>query len=385
MKKMNVRKVLVSFLTIATLLLLATTVSATELTSDYTVKVNGIDVIKNTALTNTVSVIAGETITIKVYFTSSSDVVDASDVRMKAEIEGEKQDVDARTDYFDVEPGKRYVKTLTLKVPYELKDYVSNDLALNIKIWNDNYKTELPEITLRVQRPSYAAEILSISTSDTVNAGELLPIDVVVKNRGYNSLEDLFITVRIPALDIEKRVYFGDLVEIESTDEDDTAKERVYLRIPFDVEGGIYSLQVEASNEDTVSSVTKEILIKNEFPSTVIKTSEGLLLVNPTNTLKVYKVLFPSGNENIVSIQAGSSKTVQVNPTSEEYVVTVLTIDGKIVESVTFSSSEAAQISNPVVVLTVILAIVFLVLLIVLIVLVTKKPEKKEEFGESYY
>ncbi len=40
---------------------------------------------------------------------------------------------------------------------------------------------------------------------------------------------------------------------------------------------------------------------------------------------------------------------------------------------------------NPITVLTVILAIVFLVLLVVLIVLIGKKPNKSEEFGESYY
>jgi preprotein translocase subunit SecG len=40
---------------------------------------------------------------------------------------------------------------------------------------------------------------------------------------------------------------------------------------------------------------------------------------------------------------------------------------------------------NPIVVLTVVLAIIFLVLLVVLIVLIGRKPQKSEEYGESYY
>jgi len=48
-------------------------------------------------------------------------------------------------------------------------------------------------------------------------------------------------------------------------------------------------------------------------------------------------------------------------------------------------STSGTPTANPVVVLTVVLAIIFVVLLIVLLVLIGKKPEKSEEFGESYY
>ena len=48
-------------------------------------------------------------------------------------------------------------------------------------------------------------------------------------------------------------------------------------------------------------------------------------------------------------------------------------------------SESAVSIASPIVVLTIILAIIFIVLLVILIVLLGKKPEKQEEFGESYY
>ena len=61
-------------------------------------------------------------------------------------------------------------------------------------------------------------------------------------------------------------------------------------------------------------------------------------------------------------------------------------MDGELVSTITFTGSEeVSQLASPIVILTIILAIIFLVLLVVLIVLVTKKPEKAEEFGESYY
>ena len=100
--------------------------------------------------------------------------------------------------------------------------------------------------------------------------------------------------------------------------------------------------------------------------------------------VKVYRVVFPE-SEQFVTVGAGSSKTVQVVPNSEDYTVNVLSMDGELVDSFTFNSVEGTSATSPIVVLTIILAIIFLVLLVVLIVLIGKKPEKAEEFGESYY
>ena len=386
---MNVRKALVSFLAIAFIFVLASTlVSAADIASDYQVEVNGID-----ALTDVVSVVAGDTITVRIFFTADNSTVgeSASDVRIKAVLEGEKQDVEARTSFFDVEGGKRYVKTLSLKVPFDLRDEVSDDLPLDIKIWNSDLSTEIDDIVLRVQRPSYDIDIAAVNTDRTVKAGEIFPVEIVLQNRGYNNLEDLSVNVRIPALGVEKTAFFGDLVNIEDedTDEDDTdtVSGKLYLTVPYDADAGTYTLEVRASNEDSVSSVVKEITVENEFPSAAIQTKEGLLLVNPTNSLVAYRILTPD-DDSIVTIPAGLSKTVEITPTSEEYEVTVLTMSGMIVDRFSFKASEQpeqAAVNNTVVAFTVILALVFLVLLIVLIVLITRKPQKTEELGESYY
>ena len=122
-----------------------------------------------------------------------------------------------------------------------------------------------------------------------------------------------------------------------------------------------------------------------------------MLLVNPTNKLKVYKIVTESGSENLytssssslVSVPAGLSKqvTITANAAKEgEYSFNANVFSGEKLEGVvTFGLSAEGKSVNAVAVLTVILAIIFLVLLVVLIVLLGKKPRKSEELGESYY
>jgi len=380
--KMNTKKLMVSFLAVALMFSLVATVSAaTDIAQYVTVEVNGED-----AFYDDLSVVAGETVDVRVAFNA---LADASDVTVKAEIEGNKVDVSDMSTSFDVEEGQRYVKKLSLEVPYELKDDVSDDILLTVTIKEDGSSKTVVEYALRVQRPSYNANVMSIVTPNSVEAGENFPVDVVLKNVGYNDLDDLYVSASMTALDgVERTVYFGDLVALESEDDDDDESEttngRIFLEVPFDVEAGVYVLKIEVFNDDLEVSKMKQIVVENEFPSKVMKAGNDLLIVNPTEKLKVYKVVFPD-TESFVTVSAGSSKTVEVTPTSEDYTVNVLTMNGELVDSFTFQTVEKASVTSPIVVLTVILAIIFLVLLVVLIVLIGKKPEKAEEFGESYY
>ncbi|MCX6747230.1 MAG: hypothetical protein NTU63_03820 [Candidatus Pacearchaeota archaeon] len=391
--KMN-KSVLVSFLLIASVLFLATTVSAVEIADNAMIKVNDVEV--STLVSSTgdyVSVVAGETIEVKVTFeVGSLDLgngeTSASNVKIRADIEGDKSDVTAVTASFDVEEWRTYTKTLTLKVPYELKDELSEDLTLNLKIWNADYKTEVPAITLGVQRPSYDADIKSITVSNSVEAGKLFPVDIVLKNVGYNDLDDVYVTVKMPELNIEKTAYFGDLVAVETDDDENTATGRLYLEVPFDVKSGTYTLEVSVKNDETEKTVSKQISVENGFPEVAMKVGNDLLLLNPTDTLRVYKVVYQA-NEAIVVVPAGLSKTVPIELGATDSQVDVFVFSGdELLSTLKFSGSAVSgetEVASPIIVLTVILAIVFLVLLVVLIVLMTKKPQKTEEFGESYY
>jgi hypothetical protein len=389
---MNTKKAIVSFLAIATLLFLVATVSATEITDDVLVQVNGIDVAEydgalTTAL-NSVAVEAGDIITVKVYFTADLGMTSASDVRIKATLEADKESVDAVTTSFDVEDGKRYSRTLTLTVPFELDDEVSDDLKLEVEILNgDEFESELDDIVLRVQRPSYNADVVSVIVSNSINAGQIVPVDVVLKNTGYNDLDDVYVTVRISELGISKPAYFGDLVAIEDDDNEDTVSGRIYLEVPYDVAAGIYTLEVEVVGNDGLNEIVqREVAVQNGFPEIAMRSGDNLLLLNPSNQLKVYTLVYPA-EEVIVVVQAGSSKVVPIKTeVSGEYDFDVFVFSGdELVGTVNFAGVEDEELASPIVLLTVVLGIIFLVLLVVLIVLITKKPQKSEEFGESYY
>jgi len=402
--QMKTQNLLGFFFVIASLFLLVSTVSATsEIANVDLVEINGIEELGN----QDISVIAGETLDIKVYFTS---LVDASDVKIEAELEGDKVSLDTETFLGDLEAGQRYTPTtLSLRVPYELKDQVSEYAYLYLKIWNGDYRTDYTEIALKVQRPSYNVDVMAISTSQTVEAGEVFPVDVVMKNTGYNYLDDLYLTVKIATLGIEKTVYIGDLVEVEDDDEEDTVSARVYLRVPYEAQSGIYNLEIEVANDDMIVSEMKQIVVDNDFSSNVIVTSYSktfaagengaysLLLVNPTNQLVVYRIvtessgaLSTSASDGVIAVPAGSSKTVNVMAraaTTGDYTFDVHVFSGEeLLDTVTLTANvEGGSASSAIVVLTIILAIIFIVLLVILIVLLRKRPEKSEEFGESYY
>jgi len=401
--KMNAKSFLVSFIATVSVLLLVATVSAFtgDLASDGLVKVEGMD-----ASFNDVSVIAGEKIQIEVYFTSLQD---ASNVKAKAEIEGEKVDIIDRTSLFDVESGKKYKKTLSLQVPSELKDVLSDNIKLTITVSNEDFESE-DEFTLRVQRPSYNADIKSVNVKQSVEAGETFPVEIVLKNVGYNDLDDVYVTLSIPALGIQSgKKYLGDLVPLKECDcgndlickercnnclddeDTDTMTARISLDIPYDAQAGIYTLEVTAESDNDKTEVAKQIIVKNDISETVIQSGNNLVLVNPTNKIKVYKIIpeYPATvSESVVAVPADSSKTVSVTAdSSKEYKISVFSGE-TLVKTVTFSPATATQgnvSTSPLVALTVILAIIFVILLVVLIVLITKKPEKVEEFGESYY
>ena len=398
---MNTKNLMVFFVAIVSALFLISSVSATI----NPVQVDGVSVGANP------SIVAGETSTIEVWYTANQS---DTGVTVKAELEGKKVDVTELSSSFDVEAGNTYKKTLTLAVPYELQDEVSGDLTLTITVDGDKGREVSTPYTIRVQRPSYNADIMSVSVDNSVDAGQSVPVDFVIKNRGYNNLNDLYVTVSMPALGIEKTAYLSDLVTLDNCthdcNKDNTVSGRVSITIPYEAKAGIYALEVKTSNDDTNSVAVKQIVVNNDYTSNVVVTSTkqtvdagkqaayDLLLVNPTNKLKVYRVvpessadLTSSVEQSVVAVPAGSSKSVTVLASSDkagEYNFNVNIFSGETLTSKTvlsMSVDNTSSIASPVVVLAVILSIVFIVLLVVLIVLITKRPEKTEEFGESYY
>ncbi len=415
MNKMNTKKLTVSFLVFVSVFALIATVSAVASTSQLgtisTVQVDQVNVNNNPAI------VAGDNVNVRVDFAS---LVNTSDVTVKVTIEGNKGDSVVQTVPFDVEQGQTYTKTLQVTVPSDLKDVLSDYTTLDVEIKGANgYKTQT-SYDLRVQRQAYDANIMSVNVPQIIKAGDNFPVDIVIKNQGYNNLNDVYVTASIPALGLGQTAYLGDIVALEcnkdansvqnygvnitrkcNENNQDTLNGRLYIQLPYNVKAGVYELDVKVQNGDTVTSGTVQVAIQNAYSSgNFIVSGNQLLIVNPTNQVQVYRLVPDAANtfgltmsDNLVAVPAGSSRTVTVDPASsvsgaQTYTVDAFASDGTLAGTVNFSTTGATQTSSttsPIAVLTIILAIIFVVLLVVLFVLVGKKPEKADEFGESYY
>jgi len=407
--KMNARNLMVSFVLALFLVAGASMVSAASLASSYKLQVNGIDAIGSSITNNTVSVVAGSTMTVQVTFKAAQN---DTDVTFDVTLDGNKAHTYTSSNVFDVETGKTYTKTLTMTVPSALNNEVSSDLILSATLNGDSYKFNLPDYTLRVQRPSYNAVVESVTTPTSINAGDTIPVEIVLKNMGYNELQDLYVSAGISELNlVQGPKWFGDLKTLDNCtnncNQKDTVVGDMYLIIPYSAKAGTYTLNVVVQNGNTQSVVQKQIIINNNLPNSVVSTNEtrtakrgevasyDLLLVNPTNNVVVYKIVADSKdvdsnvNNAVVAVPAGSSKTVKITAISKiqgthNFNVNVYSNE-KLESTVGYTLNVTGNSTNTVLVLTIILAAIFLALLVVLIVLLGRKPAKSEDLGESYY
>jgi len=141
-------------------------------------------------------------------------------------------------------------------------DNVDEGLTFYVRIADKNDEIE-QSYQIRLQRDSYSFEVLSVEVTSSAVAGDVIALDVVLKNTGSNELEDAFVTAVMPELGISRKVYFGDLTPQDDSDADkeDARERRIYLVIPSDVESGDYNLEVKASNYDSTTTVRKVISI----------------------------------------------------------------------------------------------------------------------------
>src|SRR3989344_3459316 len=368
---MTYQKVLVSLVAIFAL---AISLIASVSASSISVEVSGVQA------TN-LAVFAGQTLPVRVVFSSD---ISASDVRVKAWISGE-QALAVSTDRFNVVAGKTYSRLVSIQVPSNIDP--TEDLTLNVLVENRENGTIVERtVSLSAQRDSYVVEILDANMNSEVKAGSSLPIDIVLKNRGMQLAEDTFVRAKIAALGIEQKAFFGDLSPLDQTnpDREDAVQKRIVLNIPFNAPVGIYLVELQVYNADSVATTTQKVsVVSGASENTVFistansktfavgdKAVYSLTLVNSEDKVRVYQLsaetpvsLAASLDESVIVVPAGSSKTVNFGVTA---------------------SKEGT--SNATLVLTIVLAIIFVVLLVVLIVLLTRKPETKaEEFGESYY
>ncbi len=410
---MEYKKILVS-LVVALALIALFAVNVSALGSITQIEVNGVEMLGGPS---SIAAFAGETLPVRVTFIGDAD---ASDTRVKVWIAGAKDysAVDRRIKVFN---GSTYSSLFAVQVPFDIDPKEGLTLWVAIESKNDGSSVPIP-IKLAAQRESYIVEILDVDMPSQAKAGETFALDIVLKNRGIEFAEDTFVKARIPALGIEKKAYFEDLSPEDEPvltgsqdrlDKEDTGERRIFLAIPANAKAGVYTVEIEAYNGDSSTTLTKRIAISGAAADSNVMSSltgrtfavgekavYSLTLVNAGNKVKVYDLtaqtpenLNVQVKEPVVVVPAGNSRTVELEASASKtgkYPFTVdVSSDGDLVKTQEFTANvegtNEGTAGNTTVLLTVVLAIIFVVLLVVLIVLLTRKPEKAKEFGESYY
>lgn len=408
------KKSLFVFLFVFLLVTTSFAVSAAELGSDVSVKVD------NTVIDgSTIGVTAGRSLDVEITFKA---VVDEKDVVVKVWTEeGYKEDITEKTERFDIVANRTYTKKLTLALPIDFD--VTEDSKLVVRIASKNRADE-KTYQLTVQRPSYEIEILSAGFVHEVEAGDSLQVNVVVKNRGGHKIEDTFVKVKISELGLVSREFYaGDLVPVDcenDCDKEDTVEQTVLLNIPEGTKSGTYKLEIEAYNDDAETSLTDSITIKGAETKAGIEVLTTQLIkevtiggqevyrieiFNPSNEAKTITITTPAALEaqgikviatpSVITVPADSSQVVDVqvqasNQTNIGSYSVPLSIssDDQTVKQVGITANvikfKSTSTARPLLTLSVVLGIMFVVLLIVLFTTV-KKPKEMGEGETAYY
>ncbi len=402
-----------SLLVLASVLLVAGFASASpNIVNLNSVQVSGLETLQNNSANvapYNVAVIAGESMPVTIAFTANAD---ESNVRMSVELQGLTTDVQNQVFVGDIQQNQTYTESLNLNIPSNIGDTTNNTINMVITVWNGDTAVSqtVKTITLSEQRPSYNAQVMSLNTLNSVNAGQLLPVSVVLQNAGYNELNNMYVIASIPSLGVSKAAYFGDIMNPTSSSSNDTVSGTIYLQVPYSAAPGTYTVQVEAKNNNFDTLAYTSVDVNNDFQSNVVASNPSqtvnvgqdatysLMVVNPTNNIKLYSLVYPTVSgvtvtgDSVVTVPAGSSQAVTITAkaaSAGNYNLTVNVLsDGQVTGTANLALAAQSGASSPVVILTIVLAVIFVVLLVVLIVLVTKKPstsKKQEEFSESYY
>ena len=405
---------MIPFVAVATLMIVV--FASAGLTDGVDTEFNGVELFEGSS--NAMSGAVGDVVPVRVTFDADEDM---SDVKVKVYMEGHRDDVSASTSRFDIEDGVTYTKLLSLRLPSDSNE-LSEDYVLYVEVVSKNDRT-IMEYDIKVQRESYTLEVLTADYSSKISAGDVVPVSVVIKNNGYDRLDDVYVKVSIPALGVSARGYVGDLVSTEDCvlfedendnvvvdncddDDEDTVEEVVYLKIPGNAEAGVYEFEIEVYNRDAEAVVTKLISVGDSASTMVLAAAKNkdlnagetviydLVIVNSADDVKVFELDSISGDvlsvsvPSVVTVRPDSSKIVSVvvSAASDAKVGTYtfsVDVDGE--QTVFGANVVGGSVSASVVALTVILVIVFIVLLAVLVVLLTKKEKTIEEVETSYY
>jgi len=358
----------------------------------------------------------GETIPVKAYF--SYDTA-ANDVVVEAELSyGHGKNVDARTMALDVIPGVIYTKQLSIKIPTDIETTLPGEeytLTVIVKDGNGNV-LDSAEFPVAVQRTNDLLDVQKVIKT-TAEAGKTTLVTVIVKNTGSDKQEDIYVKVTIPQLGVAAEQRLGDLVAIDTDDQNDASTVDVPLRIPSNAADGTYSLIVTASNGNVEVSKTDSIKVKGvlakmdasevvpQVSSQAIEQGKsvnyGITVSNLAENIQTYsvevsgtdgwatydvsplKVTLDSKDSHVVNVMLTADAKAMIG--AHTFVVTVKDANDQVVKQMTITADVKASKAkiDAMLVSVIVLAVVLLILVIILVK--SKKAETGTETEESYY
>jgi uncharacterized membrane protein len=405
---MNTKTLMVALIAVMSVFMFSfTSAFVADGDSGISLNVNGVEVLPPTSYIGLDSLagFAGDMVPVKVTFAANGS---ASDVKVKVEIYGGNEEYSDSTSRFNVVANSAYTKLLNIQLPKTL-DETTDDIQLRVSIYNQDNEFET-EYTIQMQRNSYQLGVLSVDYDSSVSAGNTVPVSVVITNNGFENSDDGFVTVTIPELGVSAKGYFGDLVAVESCDENcdntDSVQKIVSLKIPSTAKDGTYDMVVKVYDADSTTTITKQIRVSASTDTQIVSAAKSqdiragetktfeMILVNSAGKVMVYNLNAVSGSDlsvsvpSVVTVDADSSKVVQVTVTASDDAkvgVYPFTVEAN-GQTMVFNANVTGQsVSVSAIALTIVLVVIFVALLVVLIVLLTRKSKPTEEVETSYY
>jgi len=383
----------------------------------------------------TISILRGDSLDIKVKLSGVVNQLDSDAVRITATIEGydSKRSLETKTDLFDVKSGITYYKTLSLAIPSDLALEDSNDneitgYKLRIIVsdrWSSNVMESTYDIKFDSERHSLDVKDIVMSPENMVRAGNYLTLSARLSNTGTYDQKNVKVEFSISELGLKEIRYVD---EVEANDQVST--DEVFIMIPEYAKNKEYDVTVKTyyNREEESSSLTESIAIlggtQTEAGSqasivTMVENVEVMqgktvtipaLIQNKDSNLKTFVVSVAGAdnfgsynldkNSAIVAANGVATFNIMLNANEEvagDYALTVSFVSGsEVLSKVLYVSVKAPSIEDVVVKdpskawnIVLIGAISLLVILIV-VLLVRKfsgsnEESDDEEEKENYY
>ncbi|MDD3264050.1 MAG: hypothetical protein PHT94_04110 [Candidatus Nanoarchaeia archaeon] len=215
----------------------------------------------------TISILRGDSLEIKVKLTGVVNQLDSDAVRITAKIEGydSKKSIEAKTELFDVKSGVSYYKTLNLEIPSDLALYDSQDneitgYKLRVIVsdrWSSNVMESTYDIKFDSERHSLNIKDVVMSPENMVRAGNYLTLSARLSNTGTYDQKNVKVEFSIPELGLKESRYVD---KIESNEQMST--DEVFIMIPECAENKAYEVSVKAYyNREEESTAAAESIV----------------------------------------------------------------------------------------------------------------------------